>query len=199
MSLDTLANVKTALNVKASDDDALLAALLSNADDFVAEYCGRRFDGGTFTEDHPGAGRLLFLKHFPVAAVTSLAVDFTRQFGAGTAWAADRYAVHAGRGVIESLEGPYLPGSAERRRAGAAPQAVRVIYTTATDAVPEALKRAYAELVAHWFRQAKTWTATEQQNLISKADTTQYPWQQSTGYKLPANVKQILDLYRCPL
>jgi hypothetical protein len=76
---------------------------------------------------------------------------------------------------------------------------VRVIYTTAGDAVPATLKRAYADLIGHWYRQAKTWTATQQQNVITKADTTQYPWQQSTGYKLPAGVRQILDLYRCPL
>ncbi|CAN5539206.1 hypothetical protein BH11PLA2_BH11PLA2_16590 [soil metagenome] len=199
MSLDTLANVKLQLNVSKTEDDALLAALQAAADDYVNSYCGRSFTGGTFTEDHPGASRLLFLAQFPLASVTSLSVDSRRQFAGSTVWSNDRYVVYEGRGVIESLEGPFLPGSAERKKADANPKTVRVIYTTAEDAVPDALKRAYAELIGHWYRQTLTWTATEQQNLIVKADTTQYPWQQSNGFKLPPGVKMILDLYRVPL
>jgi hypothetical protein len=198
MSLDTLANVKLHLNVTDTERDDLLAILQDAADDAIASYCGRSFTGGTFTEDHSGAVRLLFLAQFPVASVTSLAVDGRRQFSAETIWSADRYVVHAGRGVVESLEGAFLPGSAERRNTPVPPQVVRVIYTTATNAVPVAVKRAYAELIGHWYRQTLTWTATEQQNLILKADGTQYPWQQSTGYKWPAGVIQLLDLYRVP-
>jgi hypothetical protein len=95
MSLDTLAAVRTALAIAAETDDDLLTALQTHADDFVSAYCGRVFTGGTFTEEHPGAGRLLFLANFPVASVTSVSVDSRRQFGVGTTWAADRYVPNA--------------------------------------------------------------------------------------------------------
>jgi hypothetical protein len=64
------------------------------------------------------------------------------------------------------------------------------------------LKRAYAELIGHWYRQAKTFTATEQQNVLQHTvgtAVTQYPWGQSGGYRLPAGVKQVLDMYKVPL
>ena len=72
MTIDSLSDVKTALGISGSGDDALLTELQTAADSFVESFCGRVFDGGTFTEDHPGGGHLLFLKNFPVASVTSL-------------------------------------------------------------------------------------------------------------------------------
>src|SRR5204862_218668 len=56
MSLDTLANVKLRLGVTTSADDSLLSALMDSADEWVAQYCGRDFAGGTFTEHHPAGG-----------------------------------------------------------------------------------------------------------------------------------------------
>ena len=57
MSLDTLANVKLRLGVTTSTTTTLLSALMDSADQYVAEYCGRDFGGGTFTEYHPGDTR----------------------------------------------------------------------------------------------------------------------------------------------
>jgi len=76
-----------------------------------------------------------------------------------------------------------------------------VSYSTPTNAVPTAVKRAYAELIGHWYRQAKTYEATGQVNVIQKTDgseLTEYPWGQSGGYRLPVPVKQVLDLFRVP-
>src|SRR3954451_24632336 len=108
MALDTLVNVKTALLISGTTDDAVLTRLLDVADGFIAEHTGRNFAGGTFTETHPAGGSLVFLRNYPVTSVTSLKVDSARQFGAETAWSADRYVVHADRGVIESVCGPFL-------------------------------------------------------------------------------------------
>src|SRR6187549_422327 len=99
--IDTLANVKTSLLISGSTDDAVLTRLMDAADAFIAEYTSRAFAGGTFTETHPAGRSLVFLRNYPVTSVTSLKVDASRQFSSETAWSADRFVVHADRGVIE--------------------------------------------------------------------------------------------------
>ena len=192
MPIATLDAVKLMLGVTGTADDTLLDALRDAADEFLPRHCGRGFCGGSYTEDHPG-GRLVFLRQFPVAAVTSVKVDSTRVFGTETVVDATRYLVHPDRGVVESLNGPFAAG----------PGTVRVAYTVATDQVPAAVVRAYAELVGHWFRQAKTAAATGQTNTLTVCDTgtgmeTKYPWGQSGGFKVPAGVLALLAPYRVP-
>src|SRR3954471_10857870 len=114
MSLDTLANVKLRLGVTASADDGLLTALMDSADQYVAAFCGRDFAGGTFTEYHPAGSALAFLRNYPVLSVTSVKVDPAYAFGAETALPAAAYVVHADRGVVESLAGPFLRCPAPR-------------------------------------------------------------------------------------
>ena len=69
--LDTLANLKTALLVSGTADDSTLARLQTAADSFIAEYTGRAFAGGTFTETHPAGGTLVFLRRAPTSAACS--------------------------------------------------------------------------------------------------------------------------------
>lgn len=198
MSIDTLANVKLHLGITTSADDALLTQLQAAADAFIEEHCSRTFGGGSFTEDHPGGGRAVFLRNFPVSAVTSVKVDTARGFGAETTLDASDYILHADRGVIESIDGPFVPSHTS---ANDFPGAVRVAYATPSSQVPAALSRAYAELIGHWYREAKTAVATGQQNLLqqtSGSTVTQYPWGQSGGFQLPAGVLQLLEPYRVP-
>ncbi len=198
MPLATLSDVKTALAVADSADDPMIAQLQTAAESFVESVCGRNFGGGTFTEDHPGGGHLLFLKNYPVTAVASVKVDATRGFAADSLLPAAGYAVHADRGVIELLDGtfvPTLPGW--NVGADAFPGAVRVVYSTATGAVPAAVTQAYADLIGHWYRQAKTHAATGQLNIGQSGDTT-YPWGQSSGFRLPAGVLELLRPFRSP-
>src|SRR5947209_6122486 len=108
MSLDTLANVKLRLGVTTAADDGLLSALMDSADQFVADFCGRDFAGGTFTEYHPGDAAVAFLRNYPVQSVTAVKVDPAYGFGAETILPATAYVVHADRGVIQSLAGPFL-------------------------------------------------------------------------------------------
>lgn len=193
MALDTLANVKLHLGITTSADDALLTQLQAAADAFIEEHCSRTFTGGSFTEDHPGGARAVFLRNFPVSAVTSVKVDTNRVFGAETTLDASDYILHAERGVIESVEGPFVPF--------AAPASVRVAYTTPSSQVPAAVTRAYAELIGHWYREAKTAVATGQQNLLQQTSgttVTEYPWGQSGGFRLPTGVLQLLEPYRVP-
>jgi uncharacterized phiE125 gp8 family phage protein len=198
--LDTLANVKTALLVATTDDDAVLTRLMDSAESFIAEYTGRAFAGGSFTETHPAGGSLLFLGNFPVASVSTLRVDAARQFGAETARAADSYVVHADRGVIESLCGPFLwprPGKGSRDW----PEAVQVTYSTPTGQVPPAVQEAFAQLIGHWYREAKTHAELNFQMLTEQTagtDVQTYPWGMSGGFRLPPAVAQLLNPFRVP-
>lgn len=198
--LDTLANVKLALMVTDSADDALLTRIMGAADSFVAQYTERAFVGGSFTETHPAGGSLVFLHNFPVASVGSLRVDPTRAFGTETTRSADSYVIHADRGVIESLSGPFLlprPGKGPRDW----PEAVQVAYTTPTGQVPPAVLQAFTDLIGHWYREAKTHAGLNFEmltQLTAGTDTKTYPWGVSGGFRLPAAVLQLLKPFRVP-
>ena len=107
--LDTLANVKTSLLISGTTDDAVLTRLMDAADDFIADFTGRDFTGGTFTETHAAGhdrgvpaqlpGRC---RRQPQGRCSA------RQFGPETVRDADSFIVHAERGVIESVDGPFL-------------------------------------------------------------------------------------------
>ena len=137
----------------------------------MKRFLGRDFTAGPFTEDHSGGGRLLFLEHYPVAAVTSLTV-------AGVERPTTSYRVHAERGVVESLDDVFGP---TRPR-----WAVRVVYTATTD-VPDTVKQAALLLAEHWYREAKTHAAMGQLNVGTAADGVSYPWARrpATGCRRP--------------
>ncbi len=202
MPIDTLSNVKLALCVSTPTDDALLAQIQTSADSFVEAYCQRTFAGGTFTEFHPGGAKVLFLRNYPVATVSSVRVDASRQFDPATTINASLFVLHSARGVLESLDGPFVPSlPGWDVPVNAFPNAVRVEYTTATSDVPPVVCRAYAELVGHWYRMAKTAAATGHVNVVESPGTggqTVYPWGQSTGYHVPDGVKELLRPYRVP-
>jgi uncharacterized phiE125 gp8 family phage protein len=198
--LDTLANVKAALRVTGTDDDTTLNRLLTTAESFIAEHTGRSFDGGSFTETHPGGTTLVFLKNYPVTTLTDVRVDANRLFGTETVLDPTTYVVHADRGVVESVAGPFLPA---RGRRGSAdwPGAVQVAYSTATGAVPGAVKEAFSQLVGHWYRLAKTNEDLAGVLLTEKTDETgtkTYSWSLASGLKVPAGVLQILAPFRVP-
>ena len=198
-SLDSL---KLQIGLTGTADDALLNELVVQAEALIEELCGRSFLGGTFTEDHPGGGRIAFLRNYPITAVTEVKVDPYRQFGAETAMHELEYYVHPDTGLVESLGRPFLsprPGWAVK--VYEFPGTVRVTYSAPSSSVPPAVQRASVELVGHWYRQTKTHAATGQLNELQTTDgttVTQYPWGQSGGFRLPASVLQLLEPYRVP-
>lgn len=195
--IGTLSDVKSSMLISGSGDDALLTRLMGAADGYITEITGRDFEGGTFTEAHSAGRATLFLRNFPVTSVTSVKVDAARLFGADTVRAADTYVLHADRGVIESLSGPFLPPRGRDDR----PAAVQVVYATATGAVPAAVAEAFGQLVGHWYRQAKTFTDQEYQMLLERSDGTDakaWSWSVASGLKLPPGVRELLEPYRVP-
>lgn len=205
MSLDTLANVKARLGVTTSADDTLLGLLQDAADQAVANYCNRDFAGGTFTETFPGGSEFVYLRNFPVASVTSVKVDPAYGFGADTVVPTTAYAVHAERGVVQALGGPFLPGeraglvNADVRGWTAGPAVVQVVYATATGQVPADVKEAYARLVGHWYRRVKTEVGSNFQNVAQQKYGDTFVIFNAPGGGLPAEVAELLAPYRVPL
>lgn len=202
MSLDTLANVKTRLGVSGSADDSLLNLLIDSAEDWINNWCGRDFAGGSYTEYFPGNVEHLLLANFPVTAVTSVKVDPAGAFGSDTIIASSAYAVHSERGVIQSKVGPFVAVSqhaglvnADRNVWTRSPRAVQVVYSTGTT-VPDDVKEAHAQLIGHWYRRVKTNVATSFQNLDEQrfgdvsVRISQLP--------APADVERLLTPYRTP-
>lgn len=199
MPLDTLSNAKSVLLVGGSGDDTMLAQLQDAADSFIEKFTGRSFTGGTFTETHPAGGPMLFLRNFPVASVTSLKVDADRAFGSGTERDTSTYAIHADRGVIESLLGPFL--TPYRKGWNDWPESVKVVYTTATGSVPAAVKQAFSDLVGHWYRLAKTNLDANFLMLTESINGTTskgYSWSLTRGLAIPPGVLKLLEPYRIP-
>jgi uncharacterized phiE125 gp8 family phage protein len=189
MSLDTLANVKARLGISSSSDDTLLGLLMDSADDWVANQTGRDFAGGTYTEFFPGHAELLILANFPVASVTSVKVDPAGAYGSDTLIDSTNYAVHSERGVIQSKVGPL---------GCRGPRVVQVVYTTATSAVPDDVKEAYARLVGHWYAHVKTESAAGFEHVAEQKYgdvTTRY---ELAALAVPPEVGRLLAPYRTP-
>ena len=195
MALDTLANIKTGMKLSGGTDDDLLNRLMLSAESFIEQHTRRAFAGGTFTETHPAGGRMLFLANFPVTSVTSLKVDSNRAFGSETARAADTFVVLADRGVVVSRTGRFLP------EPDVWAGAVQITYSTATGAVPAAVKEAFGQLVGHWYREVKTQADLGYEMLTENTagtDTKTYSWSLTTGLKIPPTVLQLLNPFRVP-
>jgi hypothetical protein len=207
MSIDTLANVKSRLGITTSADDSLLTLLRNSADQWITNYCGRDFGGGTYTEYHPGGSEFVHLRNFPIQSVTSVNVDPGYVFGSSTIISTSAYVVHLERGVIQSLNGPF-PASERRglldqnvRPWSAGPRVVQVIYVVATAAVADDILEAYAQLVGHWYRSVKTQSAVGFQNIAAQkfGDAwTSFPAHSLQGLPLPPDVERLLAPYRIP-
>ena len=148
MSLDTLANVKVRLGITSSADDTLLTALQATADAWIAEHCQRDFEGGTFTEYHPG-GAIVFLRNFPVTSVTSVKADSGYGFGSSTVVPTTAYIVHLERGVIVSLSGSFAPMFAAQTEAVMTRQ-MRFASLAAIDTTSLTVGFAVAVALAWW-------------------------------------------------
>ncbi|MCU0703744.1 MAG: hypothetical protein MUF18_07185 [Fimbriiglobus sp.] len=194
MPLDLLANLQERLGVAESTDAPLLNQLNAVAGEWITAYCGRSFSAEPRIDHMEGGTERLFLTT-PPQSITRLQVDPTRQWGSETIWPATHYLLHTERGVIESLVGPFGP-----KRAGI----VRVESTLA-NVVPLAVQQANAELVAFWYRQAKTAAHLEQLHQLARVEPsaegggeTRY-WLAVGGQsRLPAVVRELLAPYRMP-
>jgi len=140
--LTTLANAKEFLKIPVSEteDDSILNRIITAADAFVKNYCGRVLEAADLTELHSTTkGQVvLVLDEYPVNSVTSLHDDPERAFGADTLIATTDYVVDKAEGIIR-LDGVYFAGGLQN---------VQVVYNAGYTTVPADLEQATLELVA---------------------------------------------------
>jgi len=73
-ALISLADLKEALSITGTSDDALLTNIINRATDIIERYCnGRRFASTTYTnEEYDGTGtNYINLKHYPITSLTA--------------------------------------------------------------------------------------------------------------------------------
>lgn len=81
MTLATLAQLKTQLNIKASDTlyDTKLTLFLSAGQAFVENYCDRKFESASYTELlHGNRSNTIVPKQWPIQSVTTLKISEAR-------------------------------------------------------------------------------------------------------------------------
>lgn len=175
-----LADVKTYLGISTSATDVVLAALITNASDFIESFCNRTFAPNSYTETRNGSGtNRLFMREAPVTAVASVTID-------GFPVAAATNAVSPGF-VFDDLMVYVRPGGFPCLFTKGV-QNVVVQYTAGFATTPAAVAQACIELVAHKFGK---------RDRIDKKNET-LGAQQTQGYDMsamPAQVKLALQPY----
>ena len=80
------------------------------------------------------------------------------------------------------------------------PRVVQVVYATATSAVPNDVKEAYARLIGHWYRKVKTEVASNFQNVQQQkyGETFVIFGGEGVTNGLPKDVIELLSPYRNP-
>lgn len=150
----TLAEAKLHCRVDTDDDDALLAAYLMAAAAWAQQFTRRQFLTETLVEKYRAwpSGEVFVLPRPPLVSVTTI----TYYDSGGTLQTVDdddyrvlaSYASDWMHGLVEPIEGFSWPSLDDRR------EAVTVTYVAgygAAAAVPDGIKTAILQLVAHWY------------------------------------------------
>jgi len=104
MGLATRAEIKAALAITTTDNDAQIDALIEPMSALIEREAGREFvtAGGSpttpFTERHPGGEPTIALRQYPVESITTVTDKAT-----GVVLAADQYELEAATGLLRRL------------------------------------------------------------------------------------------------
>ncbi|MFN3467765.1 MAG: phage head-tail connector protein [Candidatus Brocadiales bacterium] len=169
MPLTTPTTVKEYLGLTGTGEDSLLNRLIDWSTDFVHSYCGRIFPQGTYDEYVDGDGTDTLLSHqFPIISVNSLEVD-------GVVKDSASFLLYAPLGIIRLKSGAFPRGKKN----------VRLQYTAGYATIPKDLEQASIELVAlKYYDRGRERLGIEGKEGISFVT------------QLPAEIRQVLDLYK---
>lgn len=152
MPLTSLSDVKAALGVSGSGEDARLTLLMAAAEATIARATGLMFTVGAVTEDHAGGVATLALRARPVVSITSVT-----DLASGTVLAAGDYALDTRLGLLRRMpygfawEGARAPGPF-LDPLGDGPGAVRprwrVVFQAGYATAPADLQGAAFEMIA---------------------------------------------------
>ncbi|HNX82476.1 MAG TPA: phage head-tail connector protein [Candidatus Omnitrophota bacterium] len=174
--LTTLANVKTALSIVNTDDDAYLNSLIARVTDEAETYCRRKFADATYTEKYDGNGcQSMQLKQYPITSITSVHDDLDRAFLSDTLIDSDDYVFDAESGILTLDWSIFSRGV----------QNIQVVYNAGYTTMPQDLEQAAIMLVSSYYLAFKAAiNATVGQDIGSKP------------YYLKKDAYVILDRYQ---
>jgi hypothetical protein len=142
----TLAQVKAALGITDTDQDAQITALLLGADAVVDAYCARPLIETAHVEYADGGGRSIELASWPVFTSPALVV---RDMFTGQDVAAAAYTQDGARGLLYISPGYGGAFGSARSSWERGPNRWRITYTAgyASDSIPAEVTQAAAEIV----------------------------------------------------
>lgn len=142
----SLTNLKAYLQITSSGSDAILTLIKDGVEAAVKKHCDRDFILTTYTEYYNGDGSSrLFVKNFPITAITTIHDDPARAFGATTQIAATYIVSDVSEllnaGIIDLLDWVFNRGKRN----------IKVVYQAGYSTIPSDLRNAVAKLCAREF------------------------------------------------
>lgn len=158
MALTTLSNVKAKLGITSTDYDDVLQSLVEQVDALILKYLGRNIETAQYTEYPNGRGtRRIRLKQYPATSVSSVRLDYLRQFVADSTLLVNGTDYTLVNGMLLRLNGVWP--NARENRWGLLYDAtvesigiIKVVYTAGYDTVPADLTLAADMLVSKLFK-----------------------------------------------
>ena len=194
-ALVTLNEVKEALQISGSDDDARLSGYINRATDMIETYCGHRFLRATYTDEvySGNNGYRLPLRNWPVVSISSIS-NRTGDFN-NPSWttvdSGNYTLVTEGgkdRGLVYSAIGwPSSSGNFKITYIAG--------YATTAD-IPGDIKEACIELVSFLYARAKATPGMKSETLGRYSYTLETPTSGKGGIIERLGLDSILDAYR---
>ena len=145
MSLCTVANIKTYLNITTTEFDNLFTMLINSFDFLAEKHCNREFDEATVTEYHDGGFNRIFVNRPPIDSGTAVTVydDPDRSFSSTDLVDSDDYGIDYDLGILE-FDYDLLEGN----------MSVKVTYKGGYATIPGDLQLAAIEQVVMKYKEA---------------------------------------------
>lgn len=183
-----LADTKLYLKITETDDDDMITQLINECSRKAGLYCGRRLRSASYTEFYNGSGRTsLYLKNFPVTAITSVYDDPDRGFGANYLKDSADYYIEKESGQLQLFNngGAFNAGRAN----------VKVVYVAgwSLDDMPHEIRQAVKQWIAvEYHRWAKQRFDIQSQTVGDRTMTYVVD-------EIPKYVAAVLDRFANPL
>lgn len=198
----TVAQAKTFSGVTSSDFDTEIEEIVNAAAGFMRGYTGRRLvidaAGTTLTEYHDGQGfghHTLYPREWPVNSVTTLHVDYNRDFGANTLIDSSGFIIDQDNTAIRLFAPAATTGYAPSYF-GRGVRNIKLVYNGGYVTVPEDLRTAAKMIVEAWIEDSSIdglGQGTLRRNQIDLGGDNVL-FTDTTG--VPQKALQILDHYK---
>lgn len=161
IALITLDELKEYLKIDVSqtDDDEVLQALLNSASSWITGFLGRNLLKQTYVEYYDGDGSdELLLRNHPVVSITSIYVDYLRQWASNTLVASTDYYVKKQSGIVKAfyMFGNFIRGRANVKITYVAGYLPDIDKTEVQGGMPHSIRLAVKRIIDHHWRTGYT-------------------------------------------